>query len=88
MPLTSCDPSEAQSSVVASRFLENLNAPVVSYLDFNDDNGRASWKSLFYLLYTVLMPRSHETSRFKFARTNPLEIFTLLGFYVAKNGSF
>jgi len=42
MALTSCDPSEAQSSVVASRFLENLNTPVVSYLDFNDDNSRAS----------------------------------------------
>jgi len=42
MALISCDPSEAQSSIVASRFLENLNTPVVSYLDFNDDNGRAS----------------------------------------------
>jgi len=42
MTLTSCDPSDAQSSVVASRFLENLCTPVVSFfLDFNDANGRA-----------------------------------------------
>ena len=40
MALTSCDPSDAQSSVVASRFLENLCTPVVSFLDFNDVNGR------------------------------------------------
>jgi len=41
MALTSCDTSDAKGSVVASRFLENLCTPVVSYLDFNDDNGRA-----------------------------------------------
>jgi hypothetical protein len=45
-------------------------------------------KSLFYLLYTVLLRRFHQICGFKFARTNPLEICALLGFYAAKNGSF
>lgn len=41
MALTARDTSDAQSSVVASRVLENLCTPVVNYLDFNDDNVRA-----------------------------------------------
>lgn len=59
MALTSCGPSYVQSSVVASRFLENLNIPVVSYLDFNYDNGRASWKK-FYLIYCIQFPLTLE----------------------------
>jgi len=60
-------------SLVASRFLENLCTPVVSFfLDFNDDNFRAGWKSLFYLLYTILLRRSHETSIFNLLELIPL----------------
>jgi hypothetical protein len=62
------------------RSVENLRTLVVWYLDFNDGNGRAGRKSLFYLLYTILVHRSHETFRFKFVRTNPFEICALLGF--------